>query len=57
MLNRMNDKHDFGPPPPGTGHVRVCRKCGVREPVAGEVCQGTSRPEAIQVLPEHDPYE
>ena len=54
--------HDWGPPLPGQGSARVCRRCGVKELPSSRdpqhpdfACQGIEPSMAAQVVSEYEP--
>lgn len=50
--------HSWVKPPPGTGTIRVCSRCGIRENRANPnaSCPGKPVPHVV-VKSDYDPYE
>jgi hypothetical protein len=49
--------HDFGPPLPGQGSARVCKRCGARDATAPEQCSGGHPAAITETVHDYDPLD
>lgn len=48
--------HEWGPPLPGQGSDKICKRCGARKSVAPEECAGLHEAAIIETIHDYDPH-
>jgi hypothetical protein len=60
MQKTTNDHkaHDWGPPVAGAGSSEICKACGAKRVVAGDVnpCEGRHHDAVAETVYDYDPY-